>query len=126
MFPGGIGLAFVFQHFQRSDDMPACIFRENDTVDITEFCGMIGIREGVPVFFYQFLSFFLRVFGSGDFLAENDIGRTFSPHYGNFSQGIGQVDVAADMFGGHHHVSAAVPFARNNGHLGNSGFAKGI
>ena len=68
--------------------MLACVFREDNRIDITDFRRFVRIGKGLTVFLYKFPSSLFRVFRFGDFIAEYNIDRSVGTHYRDLGGGV--------------------------------------
>ena len=67
-----------------------------------------------------------QLFGVALVLAEDDLHRPLGTHHRDFSLGPGKVDIAAQVLGRHHVISAAVGLAGDDGDLGHGALGVGI
>ncbi len=104
----------------------ARLFRQDDPVDEAPRGRLVGVGEGLFVAFD-----FLRPRRGGvarffDFPGEDDVGRPFGSHDGDFRLGPGQDDVRSEVFAAHAQVAPAVGFPEDEGDFGDRGLAVGV
>ena len=111
MFLSGVLQTFVTQGFQCSDDTETGVTRFDNIVDVAILGSHIRIGESVSVFGFFFgdeLGLLLRILDSLDVLAHEDFHSALAAHNSDFGGRPCVVDVAAQVFGAHHAVSATV------------------
>ena len=115
-----IALVLVVRHLQGLHQLVAGVARQDNLVDVAAFGSTIGVVELLFVLLDDARLLF------GGCLAVEDVHCSFGPHHGNLRLRIGQVDVSAGGFAGHHDVGAAVGLAGDERNLGHSGLGIGI
>ena len=105
-----IGLPFVGQQLKTTDQAAACDSRLDDL-------GPVRVSELLPVIGLQFLPFAFGIFRGLQILTEQDIHGTIRSHDSDLGGWISEVDIAPDMLGAHHVVSATVSLSGNDGHF---------
>src|SRR5579875_1165363 len=119
-------LALVFQRAQRSNQSRAGIARTQYFVHVAQLGGLERIGEGTPVFLGQAGALGDFIGSLLELVAKYDVDRPLGSHYCDFRAGIGEVEIAAQMLGGHHVVGAAVSLACDDRDLGYGGLAIGV
>ena len=101
MFFARQSLTFAAIGFQRQNDLEAGLFGKDHLVDIAAACSLVGRREGIFVLTDQFGAFRGGVGGGGNFLAEDNVGRTGGAHDGNLSLRPGKHGIGAQRLAAH-------------------------
>jgi len=95
------------------------VFRKNDLIDVTQFCGLERAGEVASIIINQLLSSGFRVFSFSKLLSEDDID-------GDFSGGVGIIDVAPMMLAAHDVIGTAVGLPGYHRDFRYGGFTVGI
>ena len=127
MFFAGVGVALVFEGAQGGDELGAGLRGLDDGVDVAALGGDVGIGEALAeiVDFFAAQLFAVGFGGAVDFALVDDIDRAFRAHHGDFRGGPGEIDVGADVLGGHDAIRAAIGFARDHRDFRDGGFGEG-
>ncbi len=125
MFPclrHGFSSFLSLQHHQRAADALAGFVRQDHVVDEAARTGHEGVGKAGLVFGFLGgqLGRVALVF------AEDDFHRALGAHHRDLGVGPGEVDVAAQVLGGHHVVGAAVGLAGDHGDLGHGALGVGV
>ena len=122
MLAPGVFYALVFQHSQRPRHPLAGAVGHNHIIYIAALAGDKGVGKLLPIL----LSAGINLFLVANILAENNLHRALRAHNGNLCRRPGQIDIAAQVLGGHHIIGAAIGLAGNQCYLGHSTFGIGI
>src|SRR5690606_19714853 len=106
----GIVLGLVLQRLQRLDQAAAGAVGHDDVVDVAK----PSRHEGVGEAFLVFGLARRQGVGVAGLVAEDDLNRALAAHDRDLGVGPGVVDVAAQVFGAHDVIGAAIGLARDD------------
>ena len=113
---------FVFEHHQRAANAFTGLTGQDHVVN--ESTRTSHKRVGKTGFVFGL--FRRQLLGVALVFAEDDLHRTFGAHDRNLRVRPGEVDIAAQVLGGHHVIRAAVSLARDHGDFGDGTFGVGV
>src|SRR5579863_3865146 len=113
----GPRFALGLQGAQRGDQPRTGLVGDDHVVDVAALGGGVGIREARLVVVHQRFAPLLGRGAAGDIAAVDDVDGALGPHHRDLGRRPGEIEVGAEVLGGHHVVGAAVGLARDDRNL---------